>query len=140
VAVAVAVGNYEKGLSPVTSVCSANAKNNLRYAMMSETSLQAVIRTAPPQAAQVSMPVSKSRFRPCAQVLAARRSAAVGSSVRCTHLVEESEVDLRLGHQGCQRGDSIEWREELDENLLDDLHEDGNRMRRLISPLEGLGR
>jgi hypothetical protein len=42
--------------------------------------VDAVIRIAPPQAGQVSMSVPKTRFRRCAQVIAAQRSAVVGSS------------------------------------------------------------
>lgn len=48
--------------------------------MTSGSSLQAMIRTVPPQAGQVSMSIPNTRFRRCAQVIAARRSAGVGSS------------------------------------------------------------
>lgn len=43
--------------------------------------MQAIIRTAPPQAGQVSISMPKARFRRCAQVIEARRSAGVGSSM-----------------------------------------------------------
>lgn len=39
-----------------------------------------MIRIAPPQAGQVSMSIPNTRFRRCAQVIAARRSAGVRSS------------------------------------------------------------
>ena len=42
--------------------------------------MHAMIRTVPPQAGQVSTSMPKTRFRRCAQVMAARRSAGVGSS------------------------------------------------------------
>ncbi len=42
--------------------------------------MQAMIRTAPPQAGQVSMSMLNTRFRRCAQVIEARRSAGVRSS------------------------------------------------------------
>ena len=42
--------------------------------------MQAMIRTAPPHSRQVSMSIPKTRFRRCAQVIAARRSLGVGSS------------------------------------------------------------
>ena len=42
--------------------------------------IQAMIRSAPPQAAQVSISMPKTRLRRCAQLIAARRSAGVGSS------------------------------------------------------------
>jgi hypothetical protein len=48
--------------------------------MTSASSMHAMIRTAPPQAAQVSMSIPNTRFKRCAQVIAARRSASVGSS------------------------------------------------------------
>jgi len=41
--------------------------------------LNAMILTAPPQARQVSMSMLNTRFSRCAQVIAARRSAGVGS-------------------------------------------------------------
>ena len=41
--------------------------------------IQAMIRSAPPQAGQVSMSMPKTRFSRCAQVIAARRSAGVFS-------------------------------------------------------------
>ena len=41
----------------------------------------AMILTAPPQAGQVSMSMPKTRFRRCAQLIEARRSAGVGSSI-----------------------------------------------------------
>ena len=43
--------------------------------------MQAMIRIALPQAGQVSISIPNTRFRPCAQVIAARRSAGVGASV-----------------------------------------------------------
>jgi len=46
--------------------------------MTSGSSMQAMIRTAPPQAAQVSMSMPNTRLRRCAQVIAARRSAGSG--------------------------------------------------------------
>ena len=42
--------------------------------------MQAMILTGPPQLLQVSMSMLKTRFRRCAQVMAARRSAGVVSS------------------------------------------------------------
>ena len=48
--------------------------------MTAGSSMHAMIRTAPPQAGQVSISIPKTRFRRCAQVIAARRSAGVGSS------------------------------------------------------------
>ncbi len=48
--------------------------------MTAGSSMHAMIRIAPPQAAQVSMSMPNTRFRRCAQVIAARRSADVGSS------------------------------------------------------------
>lgn len=42
--------------------------------------MQATIRTTPPQADQASMAMPKTRFRRCAQLFAARRSAGVGAS------------------------------------------------------------
>jgi len=39
-----------------------------------------MILTAPPQLRQVAMSMPKTRFRRCAQVIDARRSAGVGSS------------------------------------------------------------
>ncbi len=42
--------------------------------------MHAMIRTAPPQVGQVSTSMPRTRFRRCAQVIAARRSAGVGSS------------------------------------------------------------
>ena len=42
--------------------------------------MQATIRTEPPQAGQVSISILNTLFRRCAQVIDARRSAAVGSS------------------------------------------------------------
>ena len=42
--------------------------------------MHAMIRSAPPQAEQVSMSMPKTRFSRCAQVIAARRCAAVFSS------------------------------------------------------------
>ena len=42
--------------------------------------MEAMIRTDPPHARQVSMSIPKTRFRRCAQVIAARRSLGVGSS------------------------------------------------------------
>jgi hypothetical protein len=39
-----------------------------------------MIRTAPPQAGQVSMSMLNTRFRRCAQVIEARRSAGVWTS------------------------------------------------------------
>ena len=47
--------------------------------MTSASSMHAMIRTAPPQAGQVWISIPKTRFRRCAQVIAARRSAGVGS-------------------------------------------------------------
>ena len=46
----------------------------------SASSIHAMICTAPPQAAQISMSMPKTRFRRCAHLIAARRSAGVGSS------------------------------------------------------------
>ena len=46
--------------------------------MTAGSSIQAMIRTAPPQAEQISIP--NTRFRPCAPVIEARFSAAVGAS------------------------------------------------------------
>lgn len=46
----------------------------------SESSMQATVRTAPPEAEQVSMSMLNTRFKRCSQVIEARRSAAVGSS------------------------------------------------------------
>jgi hypothetical protein len=51
------------------------------FSMTSGSSMQAMIRTAPPQAAQVWMSMPNTRLRRCAQVIAARRST-VGSSSR----------------------------------------------------------
>ena len=48
--------------------------------MMAGSSMHAMMRTAPPQAEQVSMSIPKTRLSRCAQVIAARRSAGVGSS------------------------------------------------------------
>ena len=48
--------------------------------MTSGSSMQAMIRIAPPQAGQVSMSIPNTRLRRCAEVIAARRSACVGSS------------------------------------------------------------
>jgi len=48
--------------------------------MASESSMQAMTLTAPPQAGQVSISILNTRFKRCAQVIEARRSAAVGSS------------------------------------------------------------
>ena len=47
--------------------------------MTCASSMHAMIRTAPPQAEQVSMSIRKTRFRRRAQVIAARRSNDVGS-------------------------------------------------------------
>ena len=44
------------------------------------SSIQAMIRSAPPQAGQVSMSMPKTRLSRCAQVIAARRSIGVFSS------------------------------------------------------------
>ena len=46
------------------------------------SSMHAMMRTAPPQSAQVSMSTRHTRLRRCAQVIAAGRSAGVLSSVR----------------------------------------------------------
>jgi hypothetical protein len=43
--------------------------------------MQAMILTWPPQVLQVSTSILNTRFRRCAQVIAARRSAGVGPSV-----------------------------------------------------------
>ncbi len=48
--------------------------------MISGASIHATIRTDPPQAEQISMSILNTRLRRCAQVIEARRSAAVGSS------------------------------------------------------------
>ena len=50
------------------------------FLMTSGSSIKAMIRTAPPQARQVSMSIPNTRFRHCAHVTDARRSAGVGSS------------------------------------------------------------
>lgn len=42
-------------------------------------SMQAMIRTAPPQAGHVAISIPKTRFRRYVQVIEARRSAGVGS-------------------------------------------------------------
>jgi hypothetical protein len=56
--------------------------------------LNAMIRTAPPQAGQVSMSMPKTRFRRCAQVIAARRSAGVSIGTSET-LMRSSLRDLK---------------------------------------------
>ena len=48
--------------------------------MTSGSSIHATIPTDPPQAGQVSISILNTRLRRCAQVIEARRSAAVGSS------------------------------------------------------------
>lgn len=48
--------------------------------MTSGSSIQAMIRTDPPQLGQVSISMPKTRSRRCALLVAARRSPAVGSS------------------------------------------------------------
>ncbi len=48
--------------------------------------MQAMILTWPPQFLQVSMSILNTRFRRCAQVIAARRSAGVASSDPCDAL------------------------------------------------------
>ena len=50
------------------------------FSITSGSSMQAMIRTAPPQAAQVWMSMPNTLFRRCAHVIAARRSAGVGCS------------------------------------------------------------
>ena len=51
------------------------------FSITAASSMQAMIRTAPPQVGQVSMSMSNTRLRHCAQVIEARRSADVcGSS------------------------------------------------------------
>jgi len=45
------------------------------------SAMQAIILTGPPQARQVSMSMPKTRLRRCAQLIEARRSASVCSSV-----------------------------------------------------------
>ena len=42
--------------------------------------IEAIILTIPPQASQISMSMLNTRFKRCAQVMAARRSAGVVSS------------------------------------------------------------
>ena len=91
--------------------------------------MQAMIRTGPPQAAQVLISMPKTRFKRCAQVIAARRSDGVDASgsavvacwsrcppplprgdhrttvaVRGKEPVEAGEVDPRFRHQGRQGG------------------------------------
>ena len=106
--------------------------DELRRTMTCGSSMQAMIRTAPPQAAQVWMSMPNTRLRLCPRhrrtafdrrrrlfsvclrgVLSAsatprrgdpRAIAAVGRK----HPVEASEVDPRLRHQGCQPGDKIQ--------------------------------
>ena len=53
------------------------------FSMTSGSSIYAMIRTAPPHCGQVSISIPKVRFRRCAQVIEARRLAAVGSSSGC---------------------------------------------------------
>jgi hypothetical protein len=89
-------------------------------------------RIAPPQAEQVSMSMLNTRFSRCAQVIEARRSAGVLSSVsaaawalaplprralvtsspvgavRGEHTVEAGEIDARFGHQRGQPRDEIQ--------------------------------
>ena len=50
------------------------------FSMTCASSMHAMIRMAPPQHEQVSISMPKTRLRCCAHVIAARRSAAVGSS------------------------------------------------------------
>ena len=45
------------------------------------SSMQAIIRSAPPHAGQVAMPMTNTSFNRCAQVIAAQRSADVSSSL-----------------------------------------------------------
>ena len=49
------------------------------FSITTGSSMHAMILSAPPQARQVAMSMPKTRIRRCAQVIAARRSAGVGS-------------------------------------------------------------
>ena len=62
------------------------------FSIINGSSMQTMILTAPPQAGQVSMSMPNTRFRRCAQVIEARRSASVGSS--------EAPVEGRRPPQG----------------------------------------
>jgi hypothetical protein len=50
------------------------------FLMINGSSIQAMILTWPPPLLQISMSMLKTRFRRCAQVMAARRLAGVRSS------------------------------------------------------------
>ena len=121
------------------------------FSITTGSSMQARIRTAPPQAGQIAMSMPKTRLRRCAQVMATRRSAGVGSSgsrfVGCRpplprlagghpravfpagrkYAVETCQIDARFGHQGRQQGDDIE-------RLEDDVRRTG-AVRRLPLPM-----
>ena len=101
------------------------------FSITSGSSLQAMTRTAPPQAGQVSMSIPTTRLRRCAQVIAAPPAAAVGSAGSAVPAcwpplprlagvtraifaigreitVETREIHPRFGHHGCQPRDEIE--------------------------------
>ena len=68
--------------------------------MTSGSLMQAMIRITPPQAMQLSMSIPKTRFRRCAQVIAARRSAAVGSSGSAPLAANIACVDYSVAKPG----------------------------------------
>ena len=101
--------------------------------MTAGSSMHAMVRIAPPQAGQVSMPIPKTRSRRCAQGSARHgvrplsapsdplswhaglrcpRLAAVTRArylaVRRKHPVEARQVDPRFGHQGRQTGNEVQ--------------------------------
>jgi hypothetical protein len=112
----------------------------MSFPMTSGSSMQATIRADPPQVGQISMSILNTRFRRCAQVIEARRSAAAGSSACCRdglasptplgrchpravlavgreHAVKTRQIHPRLRHQRCKPGDEIQWARSKEANL-----------------------
>ena len=71
----------------VVQRCTGYGPKDGIFLITAGSSMQAMIRSAPPQAGQVSMSMPKTRFSRCAQVIAARRCAGVSSCPSAEALV-----------------------------------------------------
>ena len=72
--------NFDE-LEPMTGLQFVQSLRARMFSITTGSSIQAMMRIAPPQAGQVSMSIPNTRLRRCAQVIAARRSGGVRSSV-----------------------------------------------------------
>ena len=71
--------------------------------MTAGSSMHALMRSAPPQAAQVSMSIPNTRLRRCAQVIAVRRAAGLLSCVHVWPVAALPRPDTHRAHLDADR-------------------------------------